>query len=115
MATVALDQEADIQAVPVFRANTAAILTQVKKTGRPVVLTQRGRSAAVLVDVGSYQQVLDDLDTMREIIAGFGDARAGRVSSRALGARSGACRRRRAETMTAASDRPSASIRQQGR
>lgn len=83
MATVAIDLEADIQAVSDFRANTAAILTQVKTTGRPVVLTQRGRSAALLVDVGSYQQLLDDLDAMRDVIAGFEDAQAGRVSSSA--------------------------------
>ena len=83
MATVALDLQADIQAVSDFRANTAAILDQVKTTGRPVVLTQRGRSAALLVDVGSYQLLLDEVETLRDILAGLEDARAGRVSSNA--------------------------------
>ena len=83
MATVALDLQADIQAVSDFRANTAAILDQVKTTGRPVVLTQRGRSAALLVDVGSYQLLLDEVETLRDILAGLEDTRAGRVSSNA--------------------------------
>ena len=83
MATVSLNLEADIQAVSDFRANAAGVLKQVKATGRPVVLTQRGRGAAVLVDVGAYQKILDEMELMRDIIAGLEDAAAGRVSSSA--------------------------------
>ena len=83
MATVALDLETDIRAVSDFRANAAAILAQVKSSGRPVVLTQRGRSAALLIDVGSYQALLDELETLRDILGGLEDAEAGRVTANA--------------------------------
>ncbi len=79
MATVAIDLEADIQAVSDFRANTAAVIKQVQETGRPVVLTQRGRGAAVLVDVGVFQELVDEIELLRDLRAGFADMDAGRV------------------------------------
>ena len=41
----------DIQPVTEFRANAAQFIEQVRETGEPVILTQHGRSAAVLLDV----------------------------------------------------------------
>ncbi len=71
MARVALDLEADIQPVSDFRANAAEFLEQVRTTGRPLVLTQKGRGAAVLVDIGSYQALLDELELLRDIHRGM--------------------------------------------
>jgi len=79
MAKIPLNLEADIQPVSDFRANTASVLQQVRETGRPVVLTQRGRGAAVLVDVRVYQSMVDELDELRDIQAGLADVAAGRV------------------------------------
>ncbi len=79
MASLPIDLEADIQPVSDFRANAAASLKQVKETGRPVVLTQRGRGAAVLMDVGVYQALVDEIDLLRDIRAGLSDVAAGRV------------------------------------
>ncbi len=70
----------DIQPVSDFRANTAAVLQQVRDTGRPVVLTQRGRGAAVLVDVAVFQNLVDELDELRDIHLGLADVAAGRVT-----------------------------------
>jgi antitoxin YefM len=41
----------DVRPVTEFRANTSAVLSQVHATKRPVILTQNGRSAAVLLGV----------------------------------------------------------------
>ena len=79
MAKIPLNLEADIQPVSDFRANTASVLQQVRDTGRPVVLTQRGRGAAVLVDVRVYQSMVDELDELRDIQAGLADVAVGRV------------------------------------
>jgi prevent-host-death family protein len=79
MAKIPLNLEADIQPVSDFRANTASVLRQVRDTGRPVVLTQRGRGAAVLVDVRVYQSMVDELDELRDIQAGLADVAVGRV------------------------------------
>ena len=59
----AIDLEADIQPVSDFRANASTMLEQVRTTKRPLILTRRGRSAAVLLDIGAYQDLMDELDT----------------------------------------------------
>ena len=53
-----IDLENDIRPLSEFRANTASLVRQVKKTGRPIVLTQHGKSSVVLLDVRHYQSLL---------------------------------------------------------
>lgn len=79
MSQSALDLEADIKPVTDFRANSAALLEQVRESGRPLVLTQRGRSAAVVLDVRAYQALIDELDELRDVARGLADAEAGRL------------------------------------
>ena len=59
----------DIKPISDFRANSAALLKQVQDSGRPLILTQHGRSAAVLVDVRAYQDMVEELHTLRELTA----------------------------------------------
>ncbi len=44
--------EQDVQPVSAFRANAAKLIEQVQSHKRALVLTQRGRSAAVVLDPG---------------------------------------------------------------
>ena len=60
MLRIRLDR--DLRPVTEFRANAAALINQVRKTKRPVVLTQRGRGAVVLVDVEEYQKMIEVLE-----------------------------------------------------
>ena len=83
MAKVAIDLEHDIQPVSDFRANASSVLAQLKETRRPVVLTQRGRGTAVLVDIQAYQALIEENETLRDIVEGLEDAQAGRVTSHA--------------------------------
>lgn len=78
-----INVEEDIHPVSNFRANAAAILDRVRDTGRPVVLTQRGKSTAVLLDVRAYQTMVDELDTLREIHAGMSELDRGEGISQA--------------------------------
>lgn len=57
----------DIRPLAEVRAHITAVLAQVQRTRRPVVITQRGRSAAVLVHVKEYDALLDNLDLLRDI------------------------------------------------
>ena len=57
----------DIQPVTAFRANAAQFIEQVQATREPVILTQHGRSAAVLLDVESYEDMLDELAPLRDV------------------------------------------------
>ncbi len=72
-----LDIERDIQPVSEFRARSAEVLDQVRSSGRPVVLTQRGRGAAILLDIHRYQALLEELEILRDVVAGRAELRAG--------------------------------------
>jgi prevent-host-death family protein len=57
----------DIQPVTEFRANAAQFIEQVQETGEPVILTQHGRSAAVLLNVEAYESMIDELALLRDV------------------------------------------------
>lgn len=59
--------ENDIKPLSEFRANAANLVKQVKDTKRPLILTQHGKSAAVLVDVSAYQAIMDKLELLQDI------------------------------------------------
>lgn len=57
----------DVKPVTEFRAKAARFIEQVQKTGEPVILTQHGASAAVLMDVGSYEALMDEIALLRDV------------------------------------------------
>jgi antitoxin YefM len=57
----------DVRPVTEFRANTSAVIDQMHSTKRPVVLTQHGRSAAILLDVEVYEGLLDEIALLRDL------------------------------------------------
>ena len=57
----------DIQPLTTFRANVASFVDQVRETGRPLVLTQHGKSAAVLMGAADYEALLEELEVLRDI------------------------------------------------
>ncbi|MGH7531660.1 MAG: type II toxin-antitoxin system Phd/YefM family antitoxin [Gemmatimonadales bacterium] len=70
----------DIRPLTEFRANSAAVIAQVQTTKRPVILTQHGRSAAVLLNVGAYESLLDELALLRDVQAAEEQVAAGRTT-----------------------------------
>lgn len=73
----------DIRPVTEFRANAAQYIDQVRETGQPVILTQHGRSAAVLLDVEAYETMLDELELLRDVRQAEDEVAAGRTRSHA--------------------------------
>jgi antitoxin YefM len=71
----------DIQPVTEFRANAAQVIEQVQETREPVILTQHGRSAAVLLDVDSYERMIDELALLRDVRLAEKQIAAGNVRS----------------------------------
>ena len=57
----------DIQPLSTFRANAASFVQQVRETKRPLVLTQHGRSAAVLLDVEEYETMVEQIEILRDV------------------------------------------------
>ena len=57
----------DIRPLSEFRSNVAEVVGHVRNTRRAVILTQHGRSAAVLVDVESYEKLLEEAEILRDV------------------------------------------------
>jgi prevent-host-death family protein len=66
-----------------FRANAAQVIEQVQETREPVILTQHGRSAAVLIDVESYESMMDELALLRDVRAAEKQVAAGKTRGHA--------------------------------
>ena len=73
----------DLTPISDFRVRTAEIIAQVKKTKRPIILTQRGRSAAVLEDVREYERKAERMELLESILVGMRAAEKGAVVSHA--------------------------------
>lgn len=65
MSNVRVDQ--DIRTLSEFRAGVAAFVKQVRETRRPMVLTQRGRGVAVLLDASEFELMQERLDILEDI------------------------------------------------
>ncbi len=73
----------DLLPISDFRTRTAEVVAKVKKTKRPIFLTQRGRSAAVLEDIREYERKAERLELLESILAGLRAAEKGQVVSHA--------------------------------
>lgn len=65
-----LDLNDDIRSLSDFKRKTPDLLKQLKKTGRPVVLTMNGRAKVVIQDAQSYQRMAELIDRA-EVIEGI--------------------------------------------
>ncbi len=65
MQKIRIDQ--DIQPLSEFRSKVAFYFDKVKRTKRPLVITQNGKSSAILLDVTEYQSMIDKLELLEEI------------------------------------------------
>lgn len=70
----------DITPVTEFRTKAAELIQKIKKTRRPLILTQHGRSAAVLEDVGEYEDRLEKLALLESIVNGLRASERGEVT-----------------------------------
>jgi prevent-host-death family protein len=77
-----LDITKDIQSLTTFRRRSGEFMKQLKKSKRPVVLTVKGKAAAIVQDAEAYQRLLDiaaQADADEGIRQGLEDVREGRA------------------------------------
>jgi prevent-host-death family protein len=77
-----LDITKDIQSLTTFRRRSGDFMKLLKKSKRPVVLTVKGKAAAVVQDAEAYQRLLDAAALAsggEGIRQGLEDSRSGRV------------------------------------
>lgn len=76
-----LDITRDIQSLTTFRRRSGDFMKQLKKSKRPVVLTVKGKAAAIVQDAEAYQRLLDiaaRADATEGIRQGLEQARRGK-------------------------------------
>lgn len=74
-----LDQ--DIKPLSEFRSHASSFIDHIQKTKRPLVITQHGRSAAVLLNVSEYEALIDKLELLQEIAQAQADIEQGKTVS----------------------------------
>jgi PHD/YefM family antitoxin component YafN of YafNO toxin-antitoxin module len=77
-----LDITKDIQSLTTFRRRSGDFMKQLKKSKRPVVLTIKGKAAAIVQDAEAYQRLLDiaaSADAVEGIRQGLDDVAHGRT------------------------------------
>lgn len=72
-----INPKTDVVPLSEFRANVSELLKQTQQTGRPIVITQHGRGAAVLISADDYADLLDRMEYMRSIGSALSRSAAG--------------------------------------
>ncbi len=67
----------DIRPISYIKAHTAEMVKQVEEKRNPIVITQNGEAKAVLLDVESYQNLIDAVTLMKVISIGENDLKNG--------------------------------------
>ncbi len=62
-----INLEQDIKPLSEFRAGTSNFIRQVNETHRPLLITQRGKGVAVLLDVSEYESMRERLEILEDI------------------------------------------------
>ena len=57
----------DIQPLSEFRAGVASYIKQINETRRPLVITQRGKGVAVVLDVAEYEAMQEKIELLEEL------------------------------------------------
>ncbi|MBO6794785.1 MAG: type II toxin-antitoxin system Phd/YefM family antitoxin [Balneolaceae bacterium] len=58
----------DIEPLSEFRKNSADFVKRLKKEKQPIVLTQHGKSAAVLMDVSEFERISKKMEMLEDLL-----------------------------------------------
>ena len=68
-----LNLEKDIRPISYVKSHTAEMIKQVEDRRNPIVITQNGEAKAILLDVSSYQKMVNAINLMKVISIGEND------------------------------------------
>jgi prevent-host-death family protein len=71
----------DIVPIGEFKTHAAQVVRDLRQSGRPVVITQNGRPAAVLVSPADFDRLSERARFVSAVREGLADADAGRMVS----------------------------------
>jgi prevent-host-death family protein len=70
-----------IKPISYVKANAAELISQMRETREPIIITQNGEATAVLQDVASYEATQETLAMLKIIEMGRADIAASRTRS----------------------------------
>ncbi len=57
----------DIRSLSSFRAETSTCIKHIHDTRRPMILTQKGKNIAVILDVNEYETLQEQIELLQDI------------------------------------------------
>lgn len=72
-----LDVTEDIHSMTAFKRDTTGLMKRVKRSGRPLVLTVKGKAEAIVLSPAAYRDVAEHLDAVAAIRIGLAQMRQG--------------------------------------
>ncbi len=69
----------DVVPIGEFKGQAARWLRRMGETGQPVLITQNGKPAAVLMSPGEFDRIVERQRFLEDVSAGLADAEAGRT------------------------------------
>ena len=73
--------DTDTTPVSEFGANAAELIEQINHSGRALVLTDHGQSAAVVLGVAEYERMVETIELLSDVRTSLMQAEAGDVVS----------------------------------
>ncbi|MGI9174243.1 MAG: type II toxin-antitoxin system Phd/YefM family antitoxin [Rhodothermales bacterium] len=67
----------DVHPLSAFRKRASALIDQVQQTRRPLVLTRNGKSAAIVLDIREFEQMVERLELLEDVHVAREQARRG--------------------------------------
>jgi prevent-host-death family protein len=78
---VAVNIIEDIIPITKVREQIGSVVERARETKRPIIVTQNGSAAVVIIDAAQYQKEMDERTLLRAILEGEDAIRAGKVVS----------------------------------
>lgn len=66
--SISVNLKEDIYPISDFRTNTTSLLKKMKELHRPIVLTQNGKSSAIVLDIGDFQNMVEELELVKDLL-----------------------------------------------
>lgn len=76
-----MSKTSNIKPISYFKANASEMLSELRETQQPYVITQNGEAAAVLVDPTEYDRMMEAIELLKLVQQGEEDLREKRSMS----------------------------------
>ncbi|MBR1836325.1 MAG: type II toxin-antitoxin system Phd/YefM family antitoxin [Kiritimatiellae bacterium] len=76
-ANLAVNLKEDVVPYTTFRSSLSSFMDKARRTHRPILVTQNGKSASVLIDVSDFEEIAETLAVVNDVANGEAEYEAG--------------------------------------